>query len=164
MLSSTLADPQGRHCVWDAAPKARCVEYHTHTDSESSACVLAQTQTPRSNTRCTGTDSDAPGPSLAGQRILSRTDSDGGSASKTGKSVRANLSHTADGGGGGCHCHPKGRGHCQRPLGSSPGQPARGQSGPCRPQAVRLGLHTHVEPYTEAWRSWRRSSWSVRGF
>ena len=31
---------------------------------------------------------------LAGRRILSRTDSDGGSASKTGKSVPANLSHT----------------------------------------------------------------------
>ena len=31
---------------------------------------------------------------LAGRRILSRTDSDGGSASKTGKSVRTNLSHT----------------------------------------------------------------------
>ena len=31
---------------------------------------------------------------LAGRRILSRTDSDGGPSSKTGKSVRANLSHT----------------------------------------------------------------------
>ena len=31
---------------------------------------------------------------LAGRRILSRTDSDCGSASKAGKSVRANLSHT----------------------------------------------------------------------
>ena len=31
---------------------------------------------------------------LAGRRILSRTDSDGGSASKTGKSVLVNLSHT----------------------------------------------------------------------
>ena len=31
---------------------------------------------------------------LAGQGILSRSDSDGGSASKTGKSVQDNLSHT----------------------------------------------------------------------
>ena len=46
---------------WDAAPKAPCVNYDTHKGSESSACVLAQTQTPRRYTRRIGTDSDAPG-------------------------------------------------------------------------------------------------------
>ena len=61
LVPFTLADPQGCHCVGRWPLKAPCVQYHTNKDSESSACVLAQTQPPRSYTRCTGTDSDAPG-------------------------------------------------------------------------------------------------------